>query len=68
MAATPERRIADLERQVAELAGEVRDLREQAFVLRTLEEMWIRFRMDGGRPAAPGGPQRHLAALEGGRR
>jgi hypothetical protein len=51
-----------LAEQVAQLRAEVAQLREQAFVLRTLEEMRVRM-MDGALPVAPV-RQRHLRAVQ----
>jgi len=47
-------RIANLERQVADLATEMQHLREQAFTLMTLEELMLKHRAStpGSRPAA----------------
>ena len=61
-----QQRMADLERQVAELRTEMETLRDTAFKLSTLEEMMLRHRMGGGVPAAPPVRPRHLVALDGG--
>jgi hypothetical protein len=66
-------RIADLDRQVAELAAEVSSLRQQAFIARTLEDMALaragystsRARGDTGR-RSPARRPRHLAVAGGG--
>jgi hypothetical protein len=59
-------RIADLERQVAELAAEVGTLRAEAFIVRTIEEIRAGAaapRMPGPSPRRP----RHLSVVAGGR-
>jgi hypothetical protein len=63
--ATSAQRIADLERQVADLAAEVEKLRGQAATLYTLEEMWIRHGWQDSGPAAPPRRRRHLTVLDG---
>ena len=63
--AVGEQRLAALERQVANLSAEVKDLRAQAFVLRTLEEMMVRECLGGGAPAVAPRQPRHLVALPG---
>jgi hypothetical protein len=52
--------VAGLEDQVADLAAEVRDLRAQAFVIRTLEEVRAGVWQP---PAAPSRRPRHLHAV-----
>lgn len=62
---TDAQRIADLERKVAALAGEVQDLRAKAFRLRTVEEI----RADAYRQESSGPPcrPRHLRVVGGDR-
>jgi hypothetical protein len=64
--ATMAQRLAELERQVADLAAEVRDLRTQAFTWRTYEEMRLeRMERLAGAPAAvPPRRLRHLQAVQ----
>jgi hypothetical protein len=62
---TAAQRIADLEDQVAGLAAEVRDLRVQAFLMRTAEEVWAGTRAAPAAAVLPRG-LRHLSVVGGG--
>jgi hypothetical protein len=65
---TTEQRLADLEREVAELKASLRRVAVQATALMTLEEIFPGRRQVGPGPAAPSGRPRHLQAVQGGRR
>jgi hypothetical protein len=60
-----EQRIAELERQVAGFAAEIRDLREEAAVVRTIGEMTIQMQTGHLRALPPERPVRHLHAVGG---
>jgi hypothetical protein len=60
-----EQRLSDLERMVAEQAAEIEDLRAEAFVLRTLEEMMVRQCAGGSAPAVPPRRRGHLRLVGG---
>jgi hypothetical protein len=62
-----EQRVADLERQLADLRAEVKAVREQAGVIRAFEEVRAMYLEGDGTPAAPRRP-RHLRAVSGGAR
>jgi hypothetical protein len=61
--ATAAQRIAELERQVAELAAEMQDLRAEAFASRAFEEIRTSALSAGRAPAAPPRRTRHLHAV-----
>jgi hypothetical protein len=61
-------RIADLERQLADLTARFAKLEHQAFVVRTLEEARVRYLEGGSAPAVtPVRRPRHLHAVGGAR-
>ena len=64
---TTEQRIAELERQVAELKASLKRVAVQAAALMTLEEMALGRRRDLG-PAVPPRRPRHLTVVSGGAR
>jgi hypothetical protein len=61
-----EQRIAELEDQLAELTAEVGNLREQAFILRSLEEIRV-MRAGDTYSAVPARRPRHLQLVGGAR-
>jgi hypothetical protein len=65
--ATSAQRIADLERQLADLTSRFAQLEEDAFVVKTMEQLIVEHvgYSAGPRAALKASPRRHLHAVDG---